>query len=125
MQNHLRGNTSYTMSRHSRLLEAPPFAVARVLKALGANMRTARMRRKLTLEDVAQKIGVSRRIVSDAEKGKPSTAIAVYAGILWALDLLDQLSSVAEPAKDAEGMALALSREGSKVRKPQVLDNDF
>ena len=113
------------MSRHSRLLEAPPFAVERTLKALGANLRTARVRRKLTLEDVAQKIGVSRRIVGDAERGKPSTAVAVYAGILWALDLLDQLASVAEPAKDAEGMALALSREGSKVRKPHVLDNDF
>jgi len=106
-------------------LEAPPFAVERTLKALGANLRTARVRRKLTLEDVAQKIGVSRRIVGDAERGKPSTAVAVYAGILWALDLLDQLASVAEPAKDAEGMALALSREGSKVRKPQALDNDF
>jgi transcriptional regulator with XRE-family HTH domain len=88
-------------------------------------MRTARARRKLTLEDVAQKIGVSRRIVSDAEKGKPSTAMGIYAAILWALGLLDQLSAVADPAKDAEGMALALAREHSKVRKPQVLDNDF
>jgi len=108
------------MARHSRLFEAPPFAVERTLKTLGANLRTARVRRKLTLEEVAQKIGVSRRIISDAEKGKPSTAIAIYAATLWALDLLDHLSSVADPAKDAEGLALALARE-----KPQALDNDF
>jgi len=113
------------MARYSRLLETPPFAVERALKALGANLRTARVRRKLTLEEVAQKIGISRRIVSDAEKGKPSTAIGVYVAILWALDLLGDLSSVADPAKDAEGMALALARERSRVRKPQVLDNDF
>jgi transcriptional regulator with XRE-family HTH domain len=113
------------MARHSRLLEAPPFAVERTLKALGANLRTARVRRKLTLEEVAEKIGVSRRIVSDAEKGKPSTAIGIYAAMLWALDLLGDLSSVADPASDAEGMALALSSERSRVRKRRVLDNDF
>jgi transcriptional regulator with XRE-family HTH domain len=113
------------MARHSRLLEAPPFAVERALKTLGANIRTARVRRKLTLEELAQKLGVSRRILSDMEKGKPSTGIGIYVSALWALDLLDHLSPVADPAKDAEGMALALTRERSKARKSEVLDNDF
>jgi transcriptional regulator with XRE-family HTH domain len=113
------------MSKRSRLLETPPFAVERALKTLGANLRTARIRRKLTLEDVAQKIGVSRRILGDMEKGKPSTAIAIYVAALWALDLLGHLSSVADPTKDTEGLTLALSRERTKVRKPEVLDNDF
>jgi transcriptional regulator with XRE-family HTH domain len=113
------------MSKRSRLLETPPFAVERALKKLGSNLRTARIRRKLTLEDVAQKIGVSRRILGDMEKGKASTAIGVYVAALWALDLLEHLSSVADPTKDAEGLALALARERSKVRKTEVLDNDF
>jgi transcriptional regulator with XRE-family HTH domain len=107
------------------LLEAPPFAVERALKTLGANIRTARVRRKLTLEELAQKLGVSRRILSDMEKGKPSTGIGIYVSALWALDLLDHLSPVADPTKDAEGMALALTRERSKARKTEVLDNDF
>jgi hypothetical protein len=59
------------------------------------------------------------------EKGKASTAIGVYVAALWALDLLEHLSSVADPTKDAEGLALALARERSKVRKTEVLDNDF
>jgi transcriptional regulator with XRE-family HTH domain len=113
------------MARRSRLLEALPFAVERALKTLGSNLRTARIRRGLTLGEIAQKIGVSRRIVSDAEKGKASTGIGIYLGVLWALDLLDHVSGVADPAKDAEGLALALARERSKVRRPEILDNDF
>jgi transcriptional regulator with XRE-family HTH domain len=109
------------MSKRSRLLEAPPFAVERALKTLGSNLRTARIRRKLTLEEVAQKIGVSRRILGDMEKGKPSTAIGVYVAALWALDLLGHLSPVADPTKDTEGLALALARERVKVRKTEGL----
>jgi transcriptional regulator with XRE-family HTH domain len=109
----------------SRLLAAPPFAVEQALKKLGSNLRTARLRRKLTLEDLAQKIGVSRRILGDAERGKPSTGIAVYVAALWALDLLDHLTPVADPARDSEGMALSLARERTKVRKTEVLDDDF
>lgn len=113
------------MSKASRLLAAPPFAVERTLKTLGENLRTARLRRRLTLDEVAQKVGVSRRIISDAEKGKPSTGIGIYAAALWALGLLDQLATVADPTKDTEGHALALSREKARARKTQVLDNDF
>ena len=113
------------MARRSRLLEAPPYAVERSLKTLGSNLRTARVRRKLTLEDLAQKVGVSRRILSDVEKGKPSTGIGIYVAALWALGLLDHLSPVADPTKDAEGLALALARQRSRVRKTEVLDNDF
>jgi len=113
------------MSARNALLAAPPYAVERAIKSLGFNIKTARIRRNLTRSDVAEKIGVNRRVVADAENGKPSTAIAVYVGLLWALDLVDQLSPVADPAKDAEGSALALARAPSKVRKAEILDNDF
>jgi len=113
------------MSARNALLAAPPYAVERAIKSLGFNIKTARIRRNLTRSDVAEKIGVNRRVVADAENGKPSTAIAVYVGLLWALDLVDQLSPVADPTKDAEGSALALARAPSKVRKAEILDNDF
>jgi transcriptional regulator with XRE-family HTH domain len=87
---------------------APPYAVERTLKGLGANLRTARLRRNLTIGDMAEKIGTGERAVADAEKGKPSTGIAVYAALLWALDLLDQVDLVATPERDQEGQTLAL-----------------
>jgi len=113
------------MSARNHLLAAPPFPVEQALKRLGANLRTARLRRNLTIEDVAQKIGAGKRAVMDAEKGKPSTGIAAYAALLWAFDLLDQLNDVAGPTKDPEGQTLALSRERSRARAKGDLDNDF
>ncbi len=113
------------MTARNKLLTAPPYAVEKTLKGLGANLRTARLRRNLTIGEMAEKIGTGERAVADAEKGKPSTGIAVYAALLWALDLLDQLDLVATPERDQEGQALALSRERGRARPKTELSNDF
>jgi transcriptional regulator with XRE-family HTH domain len=102
-----------------------PYPVETALKVLGANLRTARLRRGLSARDVAERIGVERHTVADAEKGKPSTAIGVYAGLLWTLGLIDQLAVIADPGTDDEGRALALAREPKRARRREVLDNDF
>lgn len=113
------------MPPRNPLTAAPPFEVEVSLKALGANIRTARLRRGLSAEVVAQKIGVTRQTVADAERGKPTTAIAVYAGLLWALGLVGQLAEVASPLTDEEGRALAMQHEPKRARSREVLDNDF
>ena len=113
------------MVARNKLLAAPPYAVTQALNQLGANLRTARVRRNLTIDEVAEKIGTGRRTVADAEHGKPSTGIAVYAALLWALDLLDQVSAVAAPEADEQGQTLALARERSRARPKAGLDNDF
>ncbi|MFT3818946.1 MAG: helix-turn-helix domain-containing protein [Rubrivivax sp.] len=107
------------------LLAAPPFDVERALVRLGANLRTARLRRNLTIAELAAKIGTGKRAVADAEKGKPSTGIAVYFALLWALGLLDQAADLAAPETDAEGNAQALARDRARARAKTGLDNDF
>ena len=113
------------MAKKNLLLKAPPYAVEEILRKLGANLRTARLRRNLTIEEIAQKIGTGRRAVAEAEKGKPSAGIAIYVALLWAMDLLGQMEEIADPAKDKEGQRLALSREPSRARHIQEDDNDF
>lgn len=113
------------MSKKNLLLTAPPYQVDHALKQLGSNLRTARLRRRLTLENVSQKIGVQRQTVSDAEKGKPSTSIAVYMALLWTYDLIGQMEDVAHPLNDAEGQALAASRDPVRTRQKKDIDNDF
>ena len=113
------------MTARNKLLAAPPYAVEKTLRGLGANLRTARLRRNFTIGEMAEKIGTGQRAVADAEKGKPSTGIAVYTALLWALDLLDQLELVAAPEKDQEGQALALARERDRARPKAELSNDF
>ncbi|MCZ7593720.1 MAG: helix-turn-helix domain-containing protein [Hyphomicrobium sp.] len=108
-----------------RALASVPYPVETALKVLGTNLRTARVRRGLSAQDVAERIGIERHTVADAEKGKPSTAIGVYAALLWTLGLIDQLAAVADPATDDEGRALALAREPKRARRTETLDNDF
>jgi transcriptional regulator with XRE-family HTH domain len=113
------------MPARNMLLLAPPHPVELALKELGSNLRTARLRRNLTIEEVAQKIGAGRRAVSDAERGKPSTSVATYAALLWAFDLLADVHSLADPARDQEGLILSRSKARVRARRGEALDNDF
>lgn len=113
------------MPPRSPLTETPPYAVETAIKTLGANLRTARLRRNLTLADMAAKLGVSRFVIADAEKGKVTTNIAVYVGMLWAMNLLSHLDSVASPTTDEEGLTLAMLDERERARNKGGLSNDF
>lgn len=111
------------MKARNALLGATPYQVETALKKLGANLKTARLRRNLTIQETAEKIGTSRFVVSDAEKGKASTGVAVYAALLWAYGLVDQLADLADPNKDEEGRTLSQLRQ--RARHGRKLDNDF
>jgi|SRR5664280_299861 len=111
--------------RRNALLEAQPYPVERALRKLGGNLRTARLRRRLTINEVAEKIGTGPRAVSDAERGKPSTGIAVYAALLWVYDLLGAFEDLANPLKDEQGLALASRGARVRARRGRGLDNDF
>lgn len=113
------------MANTSRINQAPPAAVADALVKLGRNIRTARLRRKLRIEDVADRMGASRYTVADVEKGKPGTSMAAYAGALWALGLLDGMSGLADPELDEEGKALESARSPKQAPRRRKLDNDF
>ena len=113
------------MTRISKISEAPPAAVEEALVRLGRNIRTARLRRKLTREELAGRIGVSRKVLAQIEKGKPTTAVAAYLGALWALGLLNQLRNVADPDRDEEGKTLERVRSPKAAPKRRKMDDDF
>ena len=113
------------MTAKNTLLSAPPYAVEQTLKRLGANLRTARLRRNLTIKDVAEKIGTGPRPISDAEKGKPGVSSAVYIALLWVYDLLEQMDDVASPERDEHGLSLSMSRERLRAREKKELDKEF
>lgn len=113
------------MPRPTAISDYPPAAVEAALQTLGRNIRTARLRRALTQAELGERIGVSRFAVANMERGKPTTGVAAYLGALWALGLLDQLHAVADPANDAEGVALERARAPKRARGRDVGDDDF
>jgi transcriptional regulator with XRE-family HTH domain len=104
------------MPPRSLLTEAPPFAVQDALKNLGNKLRTARLRRNISLVELANKLGVNRHVLADAENGKLGTSAGIYVGMLWALNLLPTLDGVADPKSDEEGLALSGLDERERAR---------
>jgi transcriptional regulator with XRE-family HTH domain len=113
------------MAARNQLLATPPFPVEQALTRLGKRLRTARVRRNLTIQEVAERIGTGPRAVMDAEKGKVSTGIGVYVALLWVYDLLSPFNEVANPTRDEQGLTLATANEKTRARKSAGLDNDF
>jgi len=103
-----------------------PTIVQQMLVKLGRNIRIARLRRNLRLSDMAERVGVSRYLMADVERGKQSAGIGAYAGALWVLGLLDDLGEIADPDNDTEGKVLeSLHAPKTATKRKKVLDNDF
>lgn len=113
------------MGNRSRITESPPAAVEDALRQLGRNLRTARLRRRLRIQDVADRIGASRFTVANLEKGKLGASAAAYFGALWALGLLSHADDLADPDRDAEGKALESARSPKRAPRRRRPDNDF
>jgi transcriptional regulator with XRE-family HTH domain len=116
------------MTAKNKLFQCAPVAVESAISRIGADLRTARLRRGLSIREAADRIGAGVRAVRDAEHGKPTTAIAVYAALLWLYDMHHEFEYSADPQRDAEGLRLEAMRAPMRARKPargRDLDNDF
>ncbi len=57
---------------------------------MGEQIKYARLRRKLSVELVAERAGISRTTLWNIEKGASSVAIGAYAAVLHALNDMDK-----------------------------------
>jgi transcriptional regulator with XRE-family HTH domain len=58
-------------------------------------MRLARKRRKLTLEQVAERAGIARSTLGLIERGDPGVAIGAYIQVLFVLGMEKDIAKVA------------------------------
>jgi len=70
--------------------------LTKILEELGENIKLARLRRKLTVGQIAERAGISRSTLWQVEKGLPSVSLGTYAQILFVLGLEKDLLSVAK-----------------------------
>lgn len=67
--------------------------VQKKLEDLGHRIKLARLRRKLTIEMVAERAKISRFSVREVEKGSPSVAIGNYVNVLMAIGMVKELDN--------------------------------
>jgi len=84
------------------LLRVAPEDVRKSMQFLGERLREARLRRNTSVEQVADLLKVNRKTIAEAEQGNPRTSAGVYAGILWALGIGEQLDDLATVEREYE-----------------------
>jgi transcriptional regulator with XRE-family HTH domain len=102
-----------------------PAQVAERAKELGYRLRLARIRRGMSIAEVADKAGINRNTLNALELGKPGVAIGVYVTVLWMLGLEKTLDGVAHPDADVHGKTLEASRRPARVRKSQKSKSEY
>ena len=81
-----------------------PRKLEQKMQVVGEQIKLARLRRNLSVTQVAERATCSSLTVSRIEKGAPTVAIGIYLRVLYALQLDDDILSL---AKDDElGRAL-------------------
>ncbi|MBL0039509.1 MAG: helix-turn-helix domain-containing protein [Xanthomonadales bacterium] len=92
----------------------------RQIEALGQRLRAARMRRSMTQQVLAERVGVSVPTMAKLESGDPSTSLATVLRALTVLGLAGDIDLVA--AQDVLGRELqdnALRRTNARPRTPK------
>ncbi len=92
-------------------------SLTRVLKELGENIKLARLRGKLSAEQVAERAGISRATLWHIEKGYSGVAMGFYGQVLFVLGLDKDLLKVA--ADDVLGRKLQDAELVMKERAPK------
>jgi putative transcriptional regulator len=80
------------MSQNSNSMIADAMTPAAIAEALGERLKQVRLNADLTQTEVAQRAGISRKALLNAEKGK--VQLEVLVAIMMALNLTGQLDSL-------------------------------
>ena len=88
----------------------------RALHSLGADLKVARLKRRIPVKEFAERIGVSERTVTRLEKGDGGVGIGTLAMACMVLGELDRISGFLDAGSDDTGLFM------EKERLPRRID---
>lgn len=88
-----------------------------LLKRLGENIDLARKRRRLQVDTVCKRAGITGQTYQRLKKGEKGVSIGVLMNVLSALDMEEMISVVAAPENDLVGLAHERSLQPARVRE--------
>ena len=92
----------------------------RILENLGENIKLARLRRKLTAEQVANRANISRKTLWHIEKGSEHISIGIILQVLSVLGLKNDLKNIAKDdllGRKLQDVNLITKKRGPKKAK--------
>ena len=107
------------MAKNSKSLFLPR-AIRKELEEMGTQIKLARKRRRLSLAKVAERAQCTQLTLMRVEKGTPTVSIGIYARVLYALGLDEDILLIAR--KDEAGNALVNNQIMRKNEKKDDYD---
>lgn len=84
----------------------PPTQVIEAIAKIGQDIRYARLRRRISVEDLSTHASISRTTLHKVERGDPTVAINTYGTVLYILSkptlkrFADVIDSTVDPFRD-------------------------
>lgn len=97
-----------------------PLPVQRALAKLGDDIRTARLRRRISATLMAQRAFITRTTLGKVEKGDPGVSLGIYATVLYILGMASRLEELVDVKNDALGLQLDEERLPKRIRRRQT-----
>ena len=110
------------MTKSSRAIFLPS-KVLNNLETMGEQIKLARKRRKLSLATVAERAQCTQLTLIRVERGEPTVSIGIYARVLYALGLDEDIRLIAQ--NDVAGNALVnaqIMKRNQKTEDYNVFD---
>lgn len=83
-----------------------PIPVKKTLEKLGNDIKEARIRRKISMDLMSKRAGISRPTLVKVEQGDATTSMGIYAKVIFVLGLDKNLSAVADIRNDNIGIMI-------------------
>jgi transcriptional regulator with XRE-family HTH domain len=93
-----------------------PIPVTRALCKMGQDISDARRRRRITMELMSQRAGISRGTLAKIEKGDPATSMGGYAAALFVLGMTNRISDLVDANHDLTGRRLEEENLPKRIR---------
>lgn len=96
-----------------------PSRVLRSLQKFGSDVEIARKKRRLTVEALCARAGISRALYNRMVHGAPGTSASAIAMVLFALGRGTPFDELLDVTKDDTGLLLDQERLPERVRLPR------
>jgi transcriptional regulator with XRE-family HTH domain len=94
-----------------------PLPVKRALTKLGEDIRSARLRRRITTATMAERAFITRPTLRKVEHGDPGVSLGIYATIMFVLGLTPRVADLADARADDVGLQLEEERLPQRIRQ--------